>query len=106
MIAYPDGIYNETVLNEETMIIDEADAALFDTVVLYNVKESIKNLKQFGKPVDKTGLATFIINVLFKRILHFTRECIILVPMWYSETMQCITGPIKVTAISLMRYSV
>ncbi len=86
MIAYPDGIYNETVLNEETMIIDEAEAALFDTVVLYNVKESIKNFKQFGKPVDKTGLATFIINVLFKRILHFTRECIILVPMWYSET--------------------
>lgn len=55
MIAYPDGIYNETVLDEETEVVDKADGALFDTVVLYNVKAYKENLKTLGKPVDKTG---------------------------------------------------
>ena len=55
MIAYPDGIYNETVLDEETEIVNQANGTLFDTVLLYSAKEFCTNLKQFGKPVDKTG---------------------------------------------------
>lgn len=54
MIAYPDGIYNNTKLEVETSVVSQADGALFGTVFNFNVMEYFKNLRKLGKPVDKT----------------------------------------------------
>ena len=54
MIAHPEGIYNDSVLSEETQIVQDTGANLFMTATLYQLKAYCKNLKQLGEPVDKT----------------------------------------------------
>ena len=54
MIAYPDGIYNETVLSLETEPIEKEKGSLFFSSVLYTKRGYFDNFKLFGKPVDKT----------------------------------------------------
>ena len=55
MIAYPDAIYNETLLLKEAKIVDLTNGSLFYSVVLYQIAGYEGNLRQLGKPVDKTG---------------------------------------------------
>ncbi len=54
MIAYPDGIYNDTVLSLETEPIEIEKGSLFFSSVLFAKRGYEENLKLFGKPVDKT----------------------------------------------------
>ena len=54
MIAYPDGIYNDTILLNEAKIVALTNGSLFYSVVLYRIVGYEENLRQLGKPVDKT----------------------------------------------------